>query len=173
MFFKKLELFGFKSFAEKTKLDFDVGVTAVVGPNGCGKSNISDAIKWVLGEQSVRSLRGTSMEDVIFHGADNLSPLGYAEVSLTISNATKLLPIDYEEVTIARRIFRSGESEYLINKVPVRLKDIQELLMGTGMGMHSYSLMEQGKVDQILSSRPEDRRSTAVSRLREFLFRFF
>ena len=158
MFFKKLEIFGFKSFAEKTELDFEAGVTAIVGPNGCGKSNIADAIKWVLGEQSVRSMRGASMEDVIFHGADSLSPVGFAEVSLTISNQDNLLPLDYEEVTISRRIFRSGESEYLINKIPVRLKDILELLMGTGLGMHSYSLMEQGKVDQVLSSRPEDRR---------------
>ncbi|NQT00267.1 MAG: AAA family ATPase, partial [Candidatus Omnitrophica bacterium] len=149
MFFKKLELFGFKSFAEKTKIDFEDGVTAVVGPNGCGKSNISDAIKWVLGEQSIRSLRGSKMEDVIFHGADQVSPIGFAEVSLTISNQNNLLPLDYEEVTITRRIFRSGESEYMLNKIPVRLKDIMELLMDTGLGMPSYSHMEQGRVDQI------------------------
>ena len=158
MFFKRLELFGFKSFAQKTRLDFEAGVTAVVGPNGCGKSNIADSIKWVLGEQSVHSMRGAKMEDVIFHGADNIPAVGFAEVSLTISNQNKLLPLEYEEVTITRRIFRSGESEYLINKIPVRLKDILELLMGTGLGMHSYSLMEQGKVDQILSSRPQERR---------------
>ena len=159
MFFKKLELYGFKSFAQKTKLDFEAGVTAIVGPNGCGKSNIADAIKWVLGEQSVRSMRGTRMEDVVFHGADNIPAVGFAEASLTISNQNKLLPLDYEEITITRRIFRSGESEYLINKIPVRLKDITELLMDTGLGMRSYSLMEQGKVDQILSSRPEERRA--------------
>lgn len=159
MFFKRLELYGFKSFAEKTRLDFEAGVTAIVGPNGCGKSNLSDSIKWVLGEQSVRSMRGGKMEDVIFHGADNVAPVGFAEVSLTISNKDKLLPLEYEELTLTRRIFRSGESEYLINKVPVRLKDILELLMGTGAGMHSYSLMEQGKVDQILSSKPQERRS--------------
>ena len=159
MFFKRLEIFGFKSFAERTKLDFEAGVTAIVGPNGCGKSNISDSIKWVLGEQSVRSMRGSRMEDVIFHGADNVAAVGFAEVSITISNEHKLLPLEYDEVTITRRIFRSGESEYLVNKVPVRLKDISELLMGTGMGMPSYSLMQQGKVDKILSSRPDERRA--------------
>ncbi len=158
MIFKRLEMFGFKSFAEKTKLDFEAGVTVIVGPNGCGKSNISDAIKWVLGEQSVRSLRGASMEDVIFHGADGVEPVGFAEVSLTLSNEGKILPLEYEEITVTRRIFRSGESEYLINKVPVRLKDITDLLMDTGLGIRSYSLMEQGKVDLILSSKPEDRR---------------
>ncbi|MFH1045367.1 MAG: chromosome segregation protein SMC [Candidatus Omnitrophota bacterium] len=158
MFLKSLEIYGFKSFAEKTKLDFEAGVTAIVGPNGCGKSNIADAIRWALGEQSIRSLRGSAMEDVIFHGADNIAPVGFAEVSLTISNHNNFLPIEYEEVTITRRIFRSGESEYLINKVPVRLKDISEILMGTGMGVTSYSSMEQGKVDHILNSRPEERR---------------
>ncbi|MBN3037831.1 MAG: chromosome segregation protein SMC [Candidatus Omnitrophica bacterium] len=158
MFFKSLELYGFKSFAEKTKLDFQAGVTAVVGPNGCGKSNISDAIRWVLGEQSVRNLRGSRMEDVIFHGADNISAVGFAEVSLTIANQNNFLPLEYDEVTLTRRIYRSGESEYLINKVPVRLKDISELLMGTGLGVPSYSLIEQGKVDRILHSHPEERR---------------
>ena len=122
-------------------------------------SNISDSIRWVLGEQSVRNMRGAKMEDVIFHGADDILPVGFAEVSLTISNQNKLLPLEYEEVTITRRLFRSGESEYLINKIPVRLKDISELLMGTGIGMPSYSLMAQGKVDQILSSQPQERRS--------------
>jgi len=122
-------------------------------------SNIADAIKWVLGEQSVRNMRGSRMEDVIFHGADNVAAVGFAEVSITISNEQKFLPLEYEEVTITRRIFRSGESEYLINKVPVRLKDISELLMGTGMGMPSYSLMQQGKVDNMLSSKPDERRA--------------
>lgn len=158
MFLRRLELYGFKSFAEKTVLDFESGVTAIVGPNGCGKSNIVDAIKWVLGEQSVSSLRGGKMEDVIFYGTDKTNPLGFAEVSLTISNAHKLLPLDYDEITLTRRLFRSGESEYLINKAPVRLKDIAELIMDTGIGTRSYSLIEQGKVDQLLNAKPQDRR---------------
>jgi len=158
MHFKALELIGFKSFADKTKLNFEPGVTAVVGPNGCGKSNIADAIRWVLGEQSAKSLRASSMSDVIFNGTDNKEPTNMAEVSLTFSNENRALPIDYDEVTISRRAFRSGENEYLLNKTPVRLKDISELLMGTGLNTDSYSVMEQGKMDMILSSKPEDRR---------------
>ncbi len=159
MYFKRLEMFGFKSFAEKTKVDFERGITAIVGPNGCGKSNIADGIKWVLGEQSVKAMRGSSMEDVIFNGTERKEPLGYAEVSLVLSNESKFLPIEYDEVTISRRLYRSGESEYLINKNPVRLKDVNELLMGSGLGVNAYSLIEQGKMDQILSANPEDRRA--------------
>lgn len=158
MHFKSLELFGFKSFAERTRLDFELGVTAVVGPNGCGKSNIADAIKWVLGEQSAKVLRGGAMQDVIFNGTDGKEPVSYAEVSLTLANHDRMLPIEYDEITVTRRLYRSGESEYLLNKTPVRLKDINELFMGTGIGTSAYSLIEQGRIDQILSSKPEERR---------------
>jgi len=158
MYFKRIELFGFKSFAERTRLDFEPGITAVVGPNGCGKSNIADSIKWVLGEQSAKMLRGGKMEDVIFNGTDGKEPVSFAEVSLTLSNKDRILPIEYDEVTVGRRLYRSGESEYLLNKTSVRLKDITELFMGTGIGTSAYSLIEQGMIGQILSSKAEDRR---------------
>ena len=164
MYLKSLQLTGFKSFAEKTVLDFLPGVTAIVGPNGCGKSNIADAIRWVLGEQSAKVLRGNEMSDVIFNGADGRKPIGMAEVNMTFAECDPKhlsLPginLDFSEVTITRRVYRDGAGEYLINKTPCRLRDIQNLFMDTGIGRSSYSLMAQGQIDQILSAHPEDRR---------------
>src|SRR2546422_3347179 len=164
MYLKNLTVLGFKSFADKTSLNFQPGVTAIVGPNGCGKSNVSDAIRWVLGEQSAKALRGGEMADVIFNGTDGRKPLGMAEVSLTIGGVdgehlrAAGVDIAYNEVTVTRRVFRDGTSEYFINKTPCRLKDIQQLFMGTGVGRTSYSIMAQGNITQILSSKPEDRR---------------
>ncbi len=158
MYLKSLEMIGFKSFADKTKLTFEPGMTAIVGPNGCGKSNVSDAIRWVLGEQSAKALRGAKMEDCIFNGTQARKPLGMAEVSITFSDCEGLLETDYNEVTITRRVFRSGEGQYFMNKTPCRLRDIQRMFMGTGIGTSSYSVLAQGRIDQILSSRPEDRR---------------
>ncbi|MBU1894853.1 MAG: AAA family ATPase, partial [Candidatus Omnitrophica bacterium] len=158
MHFKSLEIVGFKSFLNKTKLKFEPGVTAVVGPNGCGKSNVVDAIKWVLGEQSAKSMRSSAMQDVIFNGTENQEPVNVSEVSLTLSNTDRMLAVDYDEVTISRRLYRSGESEYLLNKTPVRLTDVRNLLMGTGIGTSSYSIVEQGRMDMIISSKPEERR---------------
>jgi len=159
LFLKSIELQGFKSFADKVVLHINKGVTAVVGPNGSGKSNISDAVRWVLGEQSAKSLRGSKMEDVIFAGTQHRKPVGFAQVSLLIDNSDKTLPIDFSEVTITRRVYRSGESEYFINKTPCRLKDINELFMNTGVGKEGYSIIGQGRIDEILSTRPEDRRA--------------
>ena len=158
MHLKSVELQGFKSFADKIYLDFNPGITAIVGPNGSGKSNISDAIRWVLGEQSARSLRGSRMEDVIFAGTEVRKPQGFAEVSLTLDNSENELNIDYEEVVVTRRVYRSGEGEYFINRNACRLKDIHELFMDTGIGREGYSIIGQGKIDEILSNKSEDRR---------------
>ena len=158
MFLKRLQILGFKSFADKTTIDFSDGVTAVVGPNGSGKSNIGDAIMWVLGESNSRSLRADSSAEVIFSGSSKRKPLGMAEVNLTIDNTAKLLPVDFQEITITRRVYRSGESEFLINKSPCRLKDIQELFMDTGVGRSSYAILTQSEVDAVLSAKPEERR---------------
>ena len=159
MYLQSLELLGFKSFATKTVLNFHPGVTAVVGPNGCGKSNVLDAMRWVLGEQSAKALRGGEMADVIFSGTDSRQALGMAEVSLTFADCEKELGVTWNEVRITRRVFRDGASEYLLNKTPCRLKDIHQLFMDTGIGRSAYSIMEQGKIDMILSSKPEDRRA--------------
>ena len=158
MYLKRLEMYGFKSFADKTVLDFKPGITTVIGPNGSGKSNISDCIRWVLGEQSMKSLRGSKSEDIIFAGTQNRKSLGYAEASIVFDNSDNKLPIEYQEVTVTRRIYRSGESGYYINKTPCRLKDIQELFMDTGIGKDGYSIIGQGKIDEILSNKSEDRR---------------
>lgn len=158
MFLKRLETVGFKSFAERVTIDFVSGVTAVVGPNGSGKSNVIDAVRWVLGEQSAKSLRGQRMEDIIFQGSDTRSPLNFAEVTLVLNNQEKKLPIDYNEVSITRRVYRSGESDFLINQQSCRLKDIVDLFMDTGLGRESFSIIGQGKIDEILSSKAEERR---------------
>src|SRR3979409_599145 len=163
MYLKNLTVLGFKSFADKTALNFQPGVTAIVGPNGCGKSNVSDAIRWVLGEQSAKALRGGEMADIIFNGTDGRRPMGMAEVSLTLGGVDEEnlraagVEVAYNEVTVTRRVFRDGGSEYFINRTPCRLKDIQQLFMGTGVGRTSYSIMAQGTITQILSSKPDGR----------------
>jgi len=159
MFLKSLTILGFKSFADRVRLDFGEGITAIVGPNGSGKSNIADAIQWVLGEQNVRTLRAENSTEVIFAGSARRKPLGMAEVSLTVDNSDGQLPIDFAEVTVTRRLYRSGESEYLINKTPCRLKDIVELFMDTGLGRATYAILTQNEVDVVLSAKPEDRRA--------------
>lgn len=158
MYFKALEAQGFKSFADKVKLEFKPGITAVVGPNGSGKSNISDAIRWVMGEMSAKSLRGSKMEDVIFSGTQTRKPVGFAEVTIVMDNSDHTMPLDFEEISVTRRVYRSGESEYLINKSPCRLKDIYELFMDTGLGRDGYSIVGQGKIDEIISVKSTDRR---------------
>src|SRR5882724_10466329 len=149
---------GFKSFADKTRVEFEPGITAVVGPNGCGKSNISDAIRWALGEMSTKSLRSQHMMDVIFNGTARRPAQGMSEVSLTFDNTSHQIPLDYSEVTVARRLFRSGESEYFINKTQCRLKDVRDLFLDTGVGNDGYYVMAQGKIEFILSAKPEERR---------------
>ena len=158
MYLKSIEVHGFKSFANKIVFKFHDGITAIVGPNGSGKSNVADAVRWVLGEQSAKQLRGSKMEDVIFSGTQLRKPMGYAYVAITLDNSDHQLPIDYEEVTVARRVYRSGESEYLINGNTCRLRDVQELFLDTGIGKEGYSIIGQGQIDKILSGKPEDRR---------------
>lgn len=159
MYLKTLDIHGFKSFPDKLKLEFNKGITAVVGPNGSGKSNISDAVRWVLGEQSSKSLRGSKMEDIIFNGTSNRKPLNFAQVSITLDNSDNSINLEFPEITITRRIYRSGESNYFINNVACRLKDIYELLSDTGIGKDGYSIISQGKIDEILSAKSEDRRN--------------
>ena len=159
MYLKSIEIHGFKSFANKIKFDFHNGITGIVGPNGSGKSNVADAVRWVLGEQRIKQLRGGSMQDVIFSGTELRKPLGYAYVAITLDNSDHSLAIDYDEVTVSRRLYRSGESEYMINGSACRLKDVNELFMDTGIGKEGYSIIGQGQIDQILSSKPEDRRN--------------
>ncbi len=159
MYLKSLNLHGFKSFADKTVFEFATGVTGIVGPNGCGKSNVVDAIRWVLGETSAKALRGEEMADVIFNGTDKRKAVGMAEVTLTMADCEKSLNVDYNEVAITRRVFRDGRSEYRMNNTLCRLKDIHELFAGTGVGRAAYSIMAQGQIDMLLSSKPEDRRS--------------
>src|SRR5881227_3764762 len=159
MYLKALKLHGFKSFADPTTLRFEPGVTAVVGPNGCGKSNIADAIRWVLGEQSAKALRGGRMQDVIFEGADTRKLAQMCEVSLLLTECEKQLGSQFHEIEIMRRVYRDGQGEYFFNGQPCRLKDIHKLFMDTGIGRTSYSIMAQGQIDQILSSKPEERRS--------------
>ena len=158
MYLKCIEIQGFKSFANKLKFEFHNGITGIVGPNGSGKSNVADAVRWVLGEQRVKQLRGSSMQDVIFSGTETRKPMGYAYVAITLDNSDHKLPTDYKEVTVARRIYRSGETEYLMNGAPCRLREINELFYDTGIGKEGYSIIGQGQIDKILSDKPEDRR---------------
>ena len=158
MYLKSIEVQGFKSFANKIVFQFHQGITGIVGPNGSGKSNVADAVRWVLGEQRIKQLRGESMQDVIFSGTELRKPLGYAYVGITFDNADHKLAIDYQEVTVARRLYRSGESEYSINGTPCRLKDVNELFYDTGIGKEGYSIIGQGQIEKILSGKPEEKR---------------
>ena len=158
MYLKSIEIQGFKSFANKITFEFHNGITGIVGPNGSGKSNVADAVRWVLGEQRIKQLRGASMQDVIFAGTELRKPQGFAYVAITLDNSDHQLTIDYDEVTVARRLYRSGESEYRINGSACRLKDINELFYDTGIGKEGYSIIGQGQIDKILSGKPEERR---------------
>ena len=158
MYLKSIEVQGFKSFANKINFQFHQGITGIVGPNGSGKSNVADAVRWVLGEQRIKQLRGESMQDVIFSGTELRKPQGFAYVAITFDNADHKLAIDYEEVTVARRLYRSGESEYSINGTPCRLKDVNELFYDTGIGKEGYSIIGQGQIEKILSGKPEEKR---------------
>ena len=158
MYLKSIEVQGFKSFANKIVFEFHNGITGIVGPNGSGKSNVADAVRWVLGEQRVKQLRGGTMQDVIFSGTENRKPLSFASVAITMDNADHKLPVAYEEVTVTRRLYRSGESEDLLNGTTSRLKDIQEMFYDTGIGKEGYSIIGQGQIDRILSTRPEEAR---------------
>lgn len=159
MKFKKIEICGFKSFADKMEVKFESGVTGIVGPNGCGKSNVADAIRWVMGEQSAKALRGSNMQDVIFNGTDTRKRQSFCEVSLYFDNSERIFPLEYDEVVFTRKLYRSGESEYMINKTPCRMKDIVDALRDSGLGKESYSIIGQGKIDSLLSAKPEERRS--------------
>ncbi len=159
MHLKSVELYGFKSFANKMVFKFDQGITAIVGPNGSGKSNVADAVRWVLGEQRAKQLRGGKMQDVIFAGTEARKPLGYCQVDLTIDNHDMKMPIEYTEVTVSRRVYRSGEGEYFINGTGCRLRDVLELFMDTGVGQEGYSIIGQGQIDKILSNKPDERRA--------------
>ena len=158
MYLKKLEIRGFKSFPDKTEIEFNSGVTCIVGPNGSGKSNLTDSVRWVLGEQKVKTLRGVRMEDIIFNGTKHRKAQGTAEVSLIFDNVDRILPVDYVEVKVTRRINRNGENDYFINETPCRLKDIRSIFTDTGIGVDGYSIIGQGRIDSILSSRSDDRR---------------
>ncbi|HXW76743.1 MAG TPA: AAA family ATPase, partial [Candidatus Eremiobacteraceae bacterium] len=153
-----MDLFGFKTFAERTRLTFESGISAIVGPNGSGKSNFVDAVRWVLGEQSAKQLRGARMDEVIFAGNAQRRPLGMAEVTLTFDNADQTLAMPFAEIAVTRRVYRTGESEYFLNRSQVRLRDIMDLLLGTGLGPDASAIISQGQIDAILSAKPEDRR---------------
>ena len=158
MYLKSIEVQGFKSFANRIKFEFNHGITGIVGPNGSGKSNVADAVRWVLGEQRIKQLRGASMQDVIFSGTEARKPLGYAYVAITLDNSDRQIAAPYDEVTIARKLYRSGESEYLLNGNLCRLKDVNEMFYDTGIGKEGYSIIGQGQIDKILSGKPEERR---------------